>query len=120
MIKRMLVATFILFAVLLLMLPRTDDASKKKMASAAMLMCSKDFRKAVSEGVLREEAVALQFNNSCPDLIATLVVDEDGGMTLHGAQHGVTMELTPVVELGEVRWSCHGEPAEVITTLCKP
>ena len=29
MIKRMTVATFILFAVLLFMLPRTDDTSKK-------------------------------------------------------------------------------------------
>lgn len=120
MIKRMLVATFILFAMLLFLLPRTDDVSKKKMSSAAMLMCSKEFRKAVAAQVLHDEPITLQFNNNCPELIAAIDVAEDGTLTLHGAQHGVLMTLTPMVEFGDVRWSCRGEPPQTTTALCKP
>ena len=120
MIKRMTVATFILFALLLFMLPRTDDASKKKMASAAMLMCSNGFRQAVMERVGSGQPMELQFDNSCPELIADVLVDESGTITLQGAQHGIRMELSPVSEGGRFRWSCSGEPAEAITKLCKP
>lgn len=120
MIKRMIVAVAVLFAILLLMLPKTDDASKKKMASAAMLMCSSDFRKEVAQQVLAEGEVDQTFNNKCPELIASLSADEAGVVTLHGAKHGVTMVLTPQVVQGEVRWSCHGEPRETLTKLCKP
>jgi hypothetical protein len=120
MIKRMLVGTFILFAILLLMLPKTDETSKKKMASAGMLMCSNDFRKAVTERLQRGEALDLQFDNSCPKLIAALQLDDAGVITLHGAQHGVTLVLTPRSDGGAVRWSCRGQPAELVTKLCKP
>lgn len=120
MIKRMIIGVTILFAVLLLMLPKTDDASKRKMASAAMLMCSNDFRKAVAEQVRRAEEINRVFHNTCPKLIAGLDVDESGEVTLRGAQHGVTMVLTPVMEHGELRWSCRGEPAAAIASLCKP
>jgi hypothetical protein len=120
MIKRMTVGTFILFAVLLFMLPRTDDDSKKKMASAAMLMCSTDFRKTVADQMLRGDLIELRFTNSCPDLIAALNVDEEGVIRLQGAKHGISMELTPSVEAGAVRWRCQGKPAQAITKLCKP
>ena len=120
MIKRMLIAVIILFGVLLMMLPKTDGAAKKKMASAAMLMCSNDFRKEVAALVQRDEVVQLRFNNSCPELIAALEVDEEGEITLHGAQHGIVMVLTPVDEPGGIRWSCHGEPLDALSKLCKP
>ena len=120
MIKRMVVATFLLFAVLLFMLPRTDEASKMKMVSAAMLMCSNDFRKSVAESLLQEEVSKLRFGNRCPDLIARLELDDDGVITLHGAQHGIVMELVPEVGHGQLHWSCHGTPAGAITSLCKP
>ena len=120
MIKRMIVGVVILFAILLLMLPKTDDASKKKMASAAMLMCSNDFRKVVAEQLRSNEDIDLTFNNTCPKLIAGLDIDESGEITLRGAKHGVTMTLTPVMKVGEVSWSCRGEPADFVTSLCKP
>lgn len=120
MIKRMLIAVTFLFAVLLLMLPKTDEASKRKMGSAAMLMCSNEFRKEIAALVLRDEAVQLHFDNHCPELISKLELDEEGALTLYSAQHNVSMQLTPVVEAGRVRWSCRGEPAESITGLCKP
>jgi hypothetical protein len=120
MIQRMIVAVVIIFAVLLLMLPKSDDAAKKKMSSAAMLMCSNNFRKAVAERVSRDAIVELTFNNNCPDLIAALDIDEEGVMTLRGAQNGVTMVLTPVVESGRVRWSCRGKPMEAIPKICRP
>jgi hypothetical protein len=120
MIKRMLVATFFLFAVLLFMLPRTDDESKQKMASAAMLMCSNELRSAVAKQLLAEEAVTARFDNRCPDLIATLTVDEEGAIALQGAQHHIEMELTPRIEGGTVRWGCRGTPAQSVSKLCKP
>ena len=112
-----------LFAVLLLLLPKTDDVSKKKMVSAAMLMCSKDFRKQVVEQLHSAEPGELgelPFNNSCPNLIASVDVDEAGKITLRGSQHGIRMVLTPKIASGNVRWSCQGQPAEIITPLCKP
>ena len=120
MIKRMIVAVVILFAVLLLMLPKTDDASKKKMASAAMLMCSNDFRKAVAENLRNNKEGVVEFNNRCPDLIVRISVDDEGEMTLIGAKHGLQIVLTPIVESTKIRWSCHGQPTEAITKLCKP
>jgi hypothetical protein len=120
MIKRMLLGVAILFGMLLLLLPKSDEGSKKKMVSAAMLMCSNDFRQAVAAQLRRDEAVELVFDNSCPELIATLVADEKGTVTLRGARHGITMVLTPVAEPGGLRWRCQGEPAEIITRLCRP
>lgn len=120
MIRRMIVAVAILFAVLLLMLPSTDEASKKKMASAAMLMCSNDYRQRLAGQLQQDESPMPAFDNSCPELIAAVTLGEDGEMTLHGAQYGIVMVLTPLIEEGEVRWRCRGEPAEAITKLCKP
>ena len=120
MIKRMIIDVAILFAVLLLMLPKTDDASKKKMASAAMLMCSNEFRKTVAEHVRNNEIIDLKFNNRCPDLISDLSVNDDGTITLVGSKQDLQLVLTPIVESTGVRWSCYGEPKESITKLCKP
>lgn len=120
MIKRMLVAVTILFAVLLFMLPKTDDASKKKMASAAMLMCSNDFRKAVADQLQNKKENILKFDNRCPELIANLNVNDEGEITLIGAKHGLQIVLTPIEESTGIRWSCKGQPADAITKLCKP
>ena len=120
MIKRMIVGVVILFAILLLMLPKTDDASKKKMASAAMLMCTNDFRTLVAEQVRLDNDVDLVFDNKCPALITTVMVDEDLTITIRSAKNDLTMVLTPMVENKQVHWSCRGEPAEFITSICKP
>ncbi len=120
MIKRMIVAVAILFAVLLFMLPKTDDASKKKMASAAMLMCSNDFRKSVADHLQNKKEDTPKFQNHCPELIADLNVNDEGEITLIGAKHGLHIVLTPIEEAAGIRWSCHGQPAEAITKLCKP
>jgi hypothetical protein len=120
MIKRMIISTAILFAMLLLLLPKTDDTSKQKMASVSMLMCTKDYRAAIAEQVRRKVAVDLVFKNSCPDLISGVEVDETGELHLRNTTHSLSMVLTPLVEKNKVRWSCRGEPAELITSLCKP
>ncbi len=120
MIKRMIIAVVILFAVLLFMLPKTDDASKKKMASAAMLMCSNDFRKAVADHLHNKKEGFPKFDNRCPELIAKISVDDEGTINLIGAKHGLHIVLTPIEVSTGIRWSCHGQPAEAITKLCKP
>lgn len=116
----MVVSISLLFAVLLFMLPKSDEASIKKMASASMLMCTRDFREAVADLVIRDVEVELAFNNKCPDLISELEVDELGVILLSSTKHQLSMTITPVLESDRVRWSCRGEPAESITALCKP
>ena len=120
MITRMVIAVTVLFAVLLFMLPKTDDASTGKIASASMLMCTKDFRAAVAERVVSNESVDLAFNNKCPDSISELTVDESGTVTISSIKHRLSMVLSPVLENGKVRWSCRGDPANAVTALCKP
>ncbi|MDH5785463.1 MAG: hypothetical protein OEZ16_07640 [Chromatiales bacterium] len=120
MIKRMVVATFVIFAILLFMLPRTDGAGKHKMTSGAMLMCTNDLRKTINKQLQQGTEITARFDNRCPDLVSSVVIDPEGSMTLHGAQYGIVMELSPVQELGEVHWRCLGTPAESITSLCKP
>ncbi len=120
MIKRMVVAVAVLFAVLLFMLPKTNDASKKKMASAAMLMCSNEFRKAVADQLQNKEESIPKFDNRCPELITALNVNDEGEITLTGDKHGLQIVLTPIEEATGIRWSCKGQPAEAITKLCKP
>lgn len=120
MITRMIIGVAILFTVLLLMLPDTDETSKKKMASASMLMCTREYRAAIAEQVRREVTVDLVFKNSCPNVISGVEVDEAGVLHLHNATHSLSMILTPLVEKNKVRWSCRGKPAELITGLCKP
>jgi hypothetical protein len=119
MIKRMIVGVAILFGMLLLLLPRTDESSKTKIASASMLLCSRDFRVAIAEQIARHEPVDLVFENKCPALISGVEVGEEGALTLHNTTYGLVIVLTPMTEKGQVRWSCRGEPASLITSLCK-
>ncbi len=121
MIIRWVVGVVLLFGILLLMLPKSDKGSIDKIASASMLMCTLDFREQVARQVIRKETVAVEFRNTCPDLIAALKVGELGDMVIAGNnEHPMKMTLIPVVEGGQVRWSCRGEPAEAVTKLCKP
>lgn len=120
MIKRIIVSLAILFGILLLTLPSTDEQSVARIASGSMLMCTKDFRGLVEKQVLTEEPVTVEFSNACPDLIAALEVDEAGEMVITGSKHALTMTLTPAIENGKVMWSCSGEPESSITKLCKP
>lgn len=120
MISRWAVGVALLFGILLFMLPKTDEQSLARIASASMLMCTKDFRERVAQQVMKGEIVDAEFRNKCPDLIATLEVDEQGGMVIAGNSHKLRMTLKPVVEDGKVRWSCRGEPAASVAKLCKP
>lgn len=119
MIIRWVVGVALLFGILLMLLPKRDEASLARIASQAMLMCSKDFREQVAQQVIRQEAVAVEFENKCPDLIASLVVDARGEMVIAGNRHALTMTLIPAVEGGKVRWNCRGEPAAAVTKLCR-
>lgn len=119
MIIRWVVGVALLFGILLMLLPKRDEASLARIASQAMLMCSKDFREQVAQQVIRQEAVAVEFENKCPDLIASLVVDARGEMVIGGNRHALTMTLSPAVEGGKVRWNCRGEPAAAVTKLCR-
>jgi hypothetical protein len=47
-------------------------------------------------------------------------LEKTGVLHLHNTTHSLSMILTPVVENNQLRWSCRGEPAELITALCKP
>lgn len=120
MVKRIIVGLVLLFGILLLTLPRTDDKSLAKIASGSILMCTKDFRKEVEQKVLKEEAITVAFKNTCPELIASLEVSEEGDIVIKGNKYQLTMTLTPLIENGKVRWSCSGEPADSVTKLCRP
>jgi hypothetical protein len=115
MISRWVVGVALLFGILLMMLPKRDEASLARIASQAMLMCTKDFRERVAQKVIGKEAVAVEFKNKCPDLVASLEMDERGEMVITGNRHQLKMRLTPIVGGGKVRWSCRGEPAAVVT-----
>lgn len=120
MIKRVVGSLIMLFGILLLTLPKTNEKSAVKLASSAMLMCTMEFRKQVEQQVIHDEAVSVEFRNTCPDLIATLEVSEAGDIVIAGNKHPLTMTLSPVVEGGKIRWSCRGEPATSVAKLCKP
>ncbi|NIP51620.1 MAG: hypothetical protein GWO08_06060 [Gammaproteobacteria bacterium] len=120
MISRWVVGVAVLFGILLLMLPKTDEQSLAKIASASMLMCTQDFRKQVTKQTIRGEVVSAVFRNGCPDLIASLKVNQQGHMVIVGKKHNITMALTPALDEGKVRWSCQGEPQAFVTNLCKP
>jgi len=120
MISRWVVGVIFLFGVLLLMLPKSDEETLSRIASAAMLKCSQDFREQVARQVLEQDVVDAGFNNTCPDLIGSLEVDEKGGMIIRGESYPLKMTLSPVVEGDKVRWRCSGEPAAAVTKLCKP
>lgn len=120
MVKRVIVSLVLLFGILLLTLPSTDDESLARIASGSMLMCTLDFRNQVAQQIIKQEPVDLEFRNTCPDLIASLEVSESGDLIITGNKHPLTMTLSPVVENGDIRWSCSGEPAASLTKLCKP
>lgn len=120
MFSRWIVGVVLLFGILLFMLPKTDEQSLAKIGSTSMLACTKDVRNQVASQILKEQAIAVKFENKCPDLIASLEVSEQGDMVITGNRHKLTMRLSPVVEASKVRWSCHGEPSELITKLCQP
>jgi hypothetical protein len=119
MITRMIAAVVVLFAILLMLLPRSDETSLARIASASMLMCTKDFRAALAEELDSGNGVGVSFDNRCPGLIVKVDVEEDGRMTIHGKEHGLKLVLSPKPEEGEVRWSCRGDPAGKVTPLCK-
>lgn len=120
MLSRWIVGIVVLFVVLLMMLPSTDEYSVSRIGSASMLACSKDFRQQVASQVLANQPVSAKFNNTCPDLIASLTIDMSGNMVITGNKHPVVMRLKPEVENGKVRWSCQGDPADRVTKLCAP
>ncbi len=101
------------------MLPKTDEQSLSRIASASMLMCTVDFRDQVAQQVVREEAVTVKFRNKCPNLIDSLEVGEQGNVVITGKKHQLKMTLIPLVEDGKVRWSCRGEPAPFVAKMCK-
>lgn len=120
MISRWVVGVMLLFGVLLFMLPKSDDETLSRIASASMLKCTQVFREQVARQVLRQDVVDVKFNNKCPDMIGSLKVDEQGGMVITGESYSLKMKLSPVVEGEKIRWSCRGEPAVAVTKLCKP
>lgn len=119
MIIRWVIGVGLLFGILLMTLPKRDEASLAKISSQAVLMCTKDFRGRVAQKLLQKEVVDVEFKNRCPDLIASLKMDERGEMVITGNKRQMKMTLTPVVEGGKVRWTCHGEPAALMTKLCR-
>ena len=120
MLSRWVVGVVLLFGILLFMLPKSDEQSLSRIASTSMLACTKELREQVAQQVLREESVEATFKNRCPELIANLETDPQGGVRITGNKHPLTMHLQPVVENGKVRWSCRGEPEGVVTKLCRP
>ncbi len=108
----------LLFGVLLFMLPKSDDETLSRIASASMLKCTRDFREQVARQVIRQDEVDVKFNNKCPDLIGSLEVNEHGEMVIGGELYSIRMILIPVVENDKIRWSCSGEPAAAVTKLC--
>ncbi len=120
MIGRMLIGTILLFGILLLSLPKRDDASLKKIASGSMLMCTQAFRQAVSQRLLADESPeGVAFDGHCPELVSSLSVDEEGVVELYNTRDGLHLTLTPVKMGQGYIWSCVGTPKTLITGLCK-
>lgn len=120
MMGRWVVGVILLFMILIMMLPDTDEKSLSRIGSASMLACTKEIRTQIGEKMLNSEAVSTEHKISCPDLITSLKVNEQGHMLIVGNKYKVRMELDPVIENGKIRWSCTGTPAESVTNLCKP
>ncbi len=116
----MIFAVASLFIILLLMLPKSDPDAQAKMASAAMLMCAKEYRQVVAGWLAVEDAKLPPFDNRCPATITSLEVDEAGVITLYNATHRLTVVLTPQQQATGLMWGCRGEPARLVTKLCKP
>ena len=119
-ISRWVVGVVLLFAILLMLLPKRDDASLAALSSASMLQCTAAFRAEVAVQVLAGEVVKRVFSNHCPDLIATLELDETGAIWLTGQRYQIRMHLWPVIEDGQLRWACEGGSEHGVTRLCQP
>ena len=119
MIMRWVVGVALLFGILLLMLPKTDEESLSRIATASMLVCTSDLRDRVAQAMLNGEAVNEDAGNPCPDLIAGLEVSALGEIRITGNRHPITMTLSPHLDGAELGWRCMGEPAVAVTRLCK-
>jgi hypothetical protein len=119
-ISRWVLGVVILFAILLMLLPKRDDASLAALSSASMLQCTAAFRAQIAAQVLAGEVVDVVFANPCPDLIARLEVDEAGEIQMIGQRYQIRMQLWPVIEDGKLRWACEGDSEHGITRLCQP
>lgn len=117
---RWLVGIILLFMILLMMLPDRDEQSLSRIGSASMLACTKALRSEVAEQLRDDRPVSVRFDNTCPELIASLEVNREGGMVIRGKRYKVTLRLEPVMEGGTLRWSCRGEPQALVTTFCRP
>lgn len=120
MIQRVIVSLVVLFGILMLLLPKTDEASVARIASAAMLKCTTEVRAQVARQLLTHASVTGQFQNPCPDMIAALEVNRLGEVIITGTKHSLALTMSPVVESKQVLWSCVGEPMTYVTPLCKP
>lgn len=120
MIYRWLIGVVLLFAILLLMLPSKDEKSIAKIASASMLACTLDFREQVGLQLVKKEVVSAKFDNKCPNVISAVEVGEQGDIVITGKEHGLKLTLSPIMDSGKLRWSCHGVPDAAVTKLCKP
>lgn len=116
----MIFAVASLFIILLLMLPKSDPEAQAKMASAAMLMCAKEYRQTVASWLSADDTKLAPFDNRCPATITSLQVDEAGVITLYNEAHGLRVVLTPQQQTSGLQWGCRGEPARLVTRLCKP
>lgn len=117
---RWFVGIILMFVILVLMLPDRDEQSLSRIGSASMLACTKELRAEVVEQLRAKQPVTAGFDNTCPDLIASLELDREGNMIIHGNKHEITMWLAPIFENDELRWSCRGEPQESISKFCRP
>ena len=120
MIYRWLVGVALLFAILLLMLPSKDEKSVARIASASMLACTLDFRERVGQQVVKKEVITTKFENKCQNVIATVAVGAQGDIVITGKEHDLKLTLSPILDSGKLRWSCHGVPDAAVTKLCKP
>ena len=121
MIFRWLIGIALLFAILLMLLPNRSEHSEERIASASMLACTLDFRDRVAQQLIRSETPTVKFeNNKCQNVIASVEVNARGEIAITGTQHQLKLTLSPAVDKGTVHWSCRGEPAELVTKLCKP
>jgi hypothetical protein len=120
MIFRWLIGIALLFAILLLLLPNKGEHSEARIASASMLACTLNFRDRVGQQLVRNEVPTARFENKCQNAIAAVEVSQRGEIVITGTQHQLKLTLSPVVDRGQVRWSCRGEPAAAVTKLCKP
>ncbi len=120
MMTRWVAGVVVLFGILLLMLPNTDEKSLSRIASTSMLACTKNMRDQVLRQLEQDAPVNTDYKNPCPDQIASLELNESGELVIVGKKYPITMRMRPVVTESDSHWSCRGEPADHVTKLCKP